>query len=108
MMRKATKRRRSSPRKTKSSTETRNGVSAPYRAYAVAADGSRQLLDDRRIVVDLGGTEVEIDLLHGHPILAGQLRVAARGGGLLVVGHGDASSVYVAVEPICGRRLNPS
>ena len=91
-----------------SSRELRNGIAASYVAYAVAADGSRQPLDAARIVVDLGGTEIEIDLTVAHPILAGRLHVAARGEGLLVVGPADASSICVAVEPICGGRLKPS
>jgi hypothetical protein len=85
-----------------------DGVAAPFEAYAVAADGSRRALDARSIVVDLGGAEVEIDLLHGRPVLARRLPIAARGEGVLVVGPGDASSICIAVEPRGGGRSRPS
>jgi hypothetical protein len=86
----------------------RDGVAAPFKAYAIGADGVRQVLDAHSIVVDLGGAEVEIGLFHGLPLLARQLQVGTLGDGVLVVGPGDASSICVSVEPHGGRRLRPS
>lgn len=79
-----------------------------YVAYAVAADGSRVPLDAVGIVVDLGGAELEIDLVIAHPLLVRKLRMAVRADGLLVVGPADAGSIQVAIEPFHGQRLRPS
>ena len=79
------------------------GGAAPYTAYAIGADGTRKVIRARHLVVDLGGSEVEINL-RAPPILSGQLRIAARGDARLVVGHGDAGSVYVAVKPFASPR----
>lgn len=82
----------------------------PYKAYAVTPDGTRVLLDAVAIVIDLGHSEVQLDLVARHPILAGQLHIAASETHLLIVGHGDACSVYVGVEPFDSResRLRPT
>jgi hypothetical protein len=76
-------------------SKSRDGIAAPYAAYAVTSDGTRRPIDALKIIVDLGTTELEVDLTVPHPVLAAQLRVAAQGGRLLVVGHGDAGSIYV-------------
>jgi hypothetical protein len=86
-------------------TGSRTGGAASYAAYAVAADGSRRPLDAHSLIVDLGGTEVEIDL---NSDLPHQLNVSAAGDGLLVVSHGDAGSVHLSVQPFAFlRRKSP-
>jgi hypothetical protein len=88
--------RRSSRRASRTVPE---GGHAAYKAYAVGADGSHRLIDARSIIVDLDGAQVEIDLKVARPVLAHQLRVSARGENkLLIVGHGDASSIYLLVQ----------
>jgi hypothetical protein len=73
-----------------------DGIAATYAAYSVALDGTRRPIEDAfTIIVDLGTTELEIDLAIPHPVLAAQIRVATKGGRLLVLGHGDGGSVYV-------------
>src|SRR4051812_33740375 len=62
----------------------------PYKAYAVARDGSRSLIDARSVVVEISDGEVEFELEAARPLLRGQLRV--RVNGLLIIGHADASS----------------
>jgi hypothetical protein len=94
--------------RTRPARAPRDGAAAPFKAYAIGADGVRHALDAHSIVVDLGGAEVEIGLFHGRPILAGQLDVHAVSDGVLVVGPGDASSICVSVEPHEGKRLGPS
>jgi hypothetical protein len=76
-------------------SKPRDGIAAPYAAYAIASDGTRRPVDAITIVIDLGTTKLEIDLTAPPPVLAAQLRVAARGERLLVVGHGDGGSVYL-------------
>jgi hypothetical protein len=90
-------------------SKRRDGIAAPYAVYAVAKDGSRQAVDADRLVIDLGADEIEIDLTlpHPHPVLAAQLRVAACGEHVLVIGHGDASSIYIGTAPFGGPRLRP-
>ncbi len=107
--RQAMKGGRSSPKKGKAPSRRRamvvgDGVAAPYAAYAITAGGSRRLLDAAFIVIDLGSAEVEIDLTVAHRILSGQLRVAARSEGCIVVCHGDADSIHVGVRPVKERR----
>lgn len=80
-------------------------VGTRYVAYAIGVDGSRQRIEAHRIVIDLGRTEVDIDLLNTHPILAGELRISAGSDGALVVGHADASSIHVGVEAFGVGRL---
>ena len=78
-------------------SKPRDGIAAPYAAYAVTADGTRRPIDDAlKIIVELGSTELEIALTIPHPVLASQLRVAAQRG-ILAVGHGDVGSVYVGI-----------
>ena len=87
------------------SSERQDGVSAPYAAYAVTQDGSRRALDGcARLVVDLGVGEIEIELTVPHSVLASQLRISAGDDRILVVGHGDASSIYVGTERFRGAR----
>jgi hypothetical protein len=83
--------------RTASSTEGA-GLGALYKAYAVAADGSREPMEATSIVVDTGVGEVKVGLEVLYPILRGRLRVGV-GDGLLVVGPGDASSIYVCAKP---------
>jgi hypothetical protein len=77
-------------------SKARDGIAAPYAAYAVTSDGTRRPIDDAlKIVVDLGSTELEIALTIPHPVLSGQIGVAVEDGRILAVGHGDGGSVYV-------------
>jgi hypothetical protein len=71
-------------------------VGGHYNAYAVEKDGSRRRLNARNIVVEIGGGQVVIELEAQPPLLRGQLYL--RVNGLLILGHGDASSVYIGVE----------
>jgi len=70
---------------------------SPYKAYAVDEDGSRHLVNTRSLVIDVGVGEFVIDLI-AHPLLIGQLRLHTDG--LLVIGHGDASSVRVGIRQL--------
>lgn len=114
MRHRSRKRRQPSTETANPPIDARDGVAAPYRAYAVAPDGSRAAIEARSIVIDLGvgGLGIEIKLHVAHPILRGQLsvQVTPMGEGLLIVGHGDASGVHVGVEPFVGgksSRLKP-
>jgi hypothetical protein len=71
----------------------------PYSAYAVAADGSRCLLDARQIVVELGHSRFLIDLRPKTSMMVGKLRIAAEGDAYLLLGPGDASSICLSLKP---------
>lgn len=90
---------------TDSAPRINDGLAAPYASFAVARDGSRQAIDAHRLVICVGSDEIEIDLTIPHVLLAGQVRVAVCGERVLVVGHGDASSIYVSAVPFGGSRL---
>jgi hypothetical protein len=74
-------------------------------AYAVDADGTRRRLKAFRILIDLAGTEVEIDLLRARPKSANGFRISTFGTRVLVVGPADSNSVDISVEPFRGARL---
>jgi hypothetical protein len=78
---------------------------APYTAYAIAADGSRHVLNARYIVVDIGLARVRMDLQPSSPVMSGKLHVTVEGEGILMVGPGDANSINLGVAPSrSGRR----
>ena len=66
------------------------------RAFAVQEDGHTEEIKAGKIVLRLPNGELEISLRVA-PIVAGQICISARGGEDLVVGHGDASSVHIAL-----------
>jgi hypothetical protein len=77
-----------------------NAAFEKYSAYAVTENGERRRIRAQSIIVDLGNAEVQIDLYVPRPVLAGQLRLADRGDGILVVGHGDAGKIHIRVETL--------
>jgi hypothetical protein len=76
-----------------------DGIVVPYPVFAVAEDGTRQSVDAHRLVIGVASDEIEIDLTVPHVALTGQVRIATRGKRALVIGPGDASSVYVRTVP---------
>ena len=77
-------------------------VLAHYKAYAVARDGSRRLLDARRIIVDIGDGVFELDLEVVRPALRRKLPVRANG--VLIIGPADASSICIGIEKFGDRK----
>jgi len=75
-----------------------DGLVVPYTAYAIAKDGSRRRIPDAcKLVIDVGPSEVEVDLVP-HRIVKGRVRVhvwGKRGVRLLVLGPGDGNSVWL-------------
>jgi hypothetical protein len=93
-----------------SRAKLRDGIVAPYVAYAVAKDGSRRrLLDARKLVIDVGPSEFEIDLSVPHRIVRGRLSIRVwgkRGVCAVVLGPGDGNGVWVDSADGFGDRLN--
>jgi hypothetical protein len=83
----------------------RDGAREQHAAYALGLDGKRRVIDATAIVVKAGSARIRIDLLVSHPLLKGQVHVAAQGRKLLVLGPGDASSIYLGVRSLGGRRF---
>jgi len=76
-----------------------DGLVVPYTAYAIAKDGSRRRIPDaHKLVIDVGPSEVEIDLSVPHRIVKGRVHIQVwgkRGIRALVLGPGDGNSVWV-------------
>jgi hypothetical protein len=102
-----------SPAREKSSKRSRvkpaDGPVAPYTAYAIAKDGSRRRIPDAyKLVIDIGPSEVQIDLAVSHGVVKGQVHVQVwgkHGARLLVLGPGDGGSVWVDSAERFGDRL---
>jgi hypothetical protein len=74
-----------------------DGLVVPYTAYAVAKDGSRRRIPDAcKLVIDVGPSEVEIDLAVPLRLVGIRIQVwGKRGIRALVLGPGDGNSVWV-------------
>ena len=76
-----------------------DGIVVPYTAYAIAKDGSRRRIPDAyKLVIDVGPSELEIDLAVPHRVVKGRVHIQVwgkRGIRALVLGPGDGNSVWV-------------
>jgi hypothetical protein len=76
-----------------------------YAAYAVQADGTRQPIDARSIVIELPGGELEIDLATDRgAAVVGRLNVRLLRGLPLVIGPGDGGSTYLCTQTAARRQ----
>jgi hypothetical protein len=86
-----------------------DGLLIPYVAYAIARDGSRRRVPDAyKLVIDVGPSELEIDL--ARPLRLAGIRIQVcgkRGVRLLVLGPGDGNSVWVDSVDLSGDRWKP-
>jgi hypothetical protein len=88
-----------------------DGLVVPYTAYAIAKDGSRRRIPDaHKLVIDVGPSELEIDLAVPHRVVKGRVHIQVRGKRRvrpLVIGPGDGTSVWVDCADTFGDRLKP-
>jgi hypothetical protein len=89
-----------------------DGFVVPYTAYAVAKNGSRRRIRDAcKLVIDVGLSEVEVDLAVPHRVVQGRVHIQVRGKRgvrTLVLGPRDGGSVYVDSADRVGDRLKPA
>ncbi|MCJ7936225.1 MAG: hypothetical protein MUW56_21985 [Chryseobacterium sp.] len=69
----------------------------PYKAFAVAKDGTRQLIEAASIIIQLE-EEIEISLSPPHPVFQGKLTLAA-GSAIQGREHEREAGIQLIIEP---------
>jgi hypothetical protein len=77
--------------------KNREHITSRRPAYAVAADGSRRPIDAEAIVLNLGVGEIVIGLTVDSAFLEQRVRLHTPNDRVLVVGPGDARSIYLGL-----------